>query len=768
MMIKRLMITAAWLFAGIVAQAQYATIKGFVYAAENGEPIPFASVFMKGTTMASFTDINGYYSIVKIQPGTYQLVATTLGYDTVVTEVVLKADDMLNKKLILKRRNIDLKQVEVSAEKQTKKTEVKIAVESVTPQDIKSLPSLGAEGDLVQYMQVVPGVVSSGDQGGQLYIRGGTPVQNKVLLDGMVIYNPFHSIGLFSVFDTDILKNTDVYTAGFGAQYGGRISSVMDITTRDGNKKRFGGKVSTGTFLSKLLLEGPVKKAKDENDGTASFILSVKNSYLDQTSKSLYKYASDDGLPYSFNDIYGKFVVNSASGSKASFFGFNFTDKVNYSNVARYDWTSSGGGMNFVLVPGSSKVLLRGNLAFSSYKIKLTEAEEKPRSSLVNGFNMGFNWLYFLNNDEINYGIEVQGFKTDFEYFNYAKRQINQTENTTEIGVFLRYKKIIANKLIIDPSIRLQYYASISEFSPEPRLGLKYNLSDNIRLKAAGGLYAQNLIAANSDRDVVNFFYGFLSAPDDLPTKFDGKSIKKKLQLARHAVVGVEYDINKHFDLNIEGYIKDFNQLTNINRDKVYDDVAANYDKPDSVKKSFIIEKGFTQGVDVVLKYEYRRFYAWIVYSLGFSTRNTGNYEYAPHFDRRHNINVVGSYKMGKKVDWEVDVRWNFGSGFPFTLSQGYYPYLNFQDGLSTDYTQNNGELGILYGPLNESRLPTYHRLDLSVKKKFYVARNNDLEVVASVVNVYNRKNVFYVDRVRYKVINQLPIMPSIGASLTF
>lgn len=143
---------------------------------------------------------------------------------------------------------------------------------------------------------------------------------------------------------------------------------------------------------------------------------------------------------------------------------------------------------------------------------------------------MGFNWLYFLNNDEINYGIEVQGFKTDFEYFNYAKRQINQTENTTEIGIFFRYKKII-NKLIIDPSVRLQYYASISEFSPEPRLGLKYNLSDNIRLKAAGGLYAQNLIAANSDRDVVNFFYGFLSAPDDLPSEFDGKSVKKNCSL---------------------------------------------------------------------------------------------------------------------------------------------------------------------------------------------------------------------------------------------
>jgi len=451
MTIKRFFLAAFCMLAVSLVNAQTATIKGFVYAAENGEPVPFASVFLKGTTFASFTDINGYYSMVKIPPGKYRVMATTLGYDTAFADVDLVADEMENRKLVMKKKNVELKQVEVSAERQTKKTEVKIAVESVTPQEIKSLPSLGAEGDLVQYMQVVPGVVSSGDQGGQLYIRGGTPVQNKVLLDGMVIYNPFHSIGLFSVFDTDILKNTDVYTAGFGAQYGGRISSVMDITTRDGNKKRIGGKVSAGTFLSKVLLEGPIKKAKDENDGTASFILSVKNSYLDQTSKSIYKYASDDGLPYSFNDIYGKVVVNSASGSKVSFFGFNFQDKVNYSKVAKYDWSSSGGGMNFVLVPGASKVLLRGNLAFSSYKIKLTEAEEKPRSSLVNGFNMGFNWLYFLNNDEINYGIEVQGFKTDFEYFNYAKRQINQTENTTESESSFATKKSSINSSLILP-----------------------------------------------------------------------------------------------------------------------------------------------------------------------------------------------------------------------------------------------------------------------------------------------------------------------------
>jgi hypothetical protein len=166
-----------------------------------------------------------------------------------------------------------------------------VAVQTIDPVAINKLPSVG-EPDLAQYLQVLPGVVFTGDQGGQLYIRGGLPIQNKVLLDGMVIYNPFHSIGLFSVFDNDIMRNADVYSAGFGAEYGGRTSSIMDITTRDGNKKHLSGKVSASTFGAKLTLEGPLKKLKEDGKGSSSFLLSGKTSYLPQTSKTLYPYAN--------------------------------------------------------------------------------------------------------------------------------------------------------------------------------------------------------------------------------------------------------------------------------------------------------------------------------------------------------------------------------------------------------------------------------------------------------------------------------------------
>ena len=197
---------------------------------------------MKKTSIGGTTDVNGYFVISKIPPGNYTLMVTYLGYDSIVMPISIKANEVLTKKLILTKGAYNLDVVNISADREEARQETKTSVTKVTPKQLKQIPSIGGQPDLAQYLQVIPGVVFTGDQGGQLYIRGGSPIQNKVLLDGMVIYNPFHSIGLFSVFETDIIRNADVYTGGFGAEYGDRVSSVMDITTRDGSKKRFGGK----------------------------------------------------------------------------------------------------------------------------------------------------------------------------------------------------------------------------------------------------------------------------------------------------------------------------------------------------------------------------------------------------------------------------------------------------------------------------------------------------------------------------------------------
>jgi len=750
-----------------VSHAQTATVRGFVYDKETGEAILFTNVILKGTTYGSTTNAEGLYDISKVPPGDYTLIVTCLGYDSLIVPISLKADEILNKKLFITKGSVNLNTVVVSAQKEAAKTTPKVAVTKVTPTELKMVPAIGGEPDLAQYLQIIPGVISTGDQGGQLYIRGGTPIQNLVLLDGMTIFNPFHSIGLFSVFDPDIVQNTDVYTGGFNAQYGGRISSVMDISTRDGNKKYFSGKVAANPFTSKINLEGPISKAETENDGTTTFLISARTSYLEQTSKTLYKNVDTAGLPYNFLDLYGKISMTGASGSKVNFFGFNFTDNVDFPSLYQLKWASTGFGSNFVLVPSGSDVIIDGIFAYSFYKISINEPDNEPRTSSIGNFNLGLNFTYYFNKDEFKYGLEVSGKKTNLDFFNPINLEVTEDGNSTEFAGFMKYRKLIGN-FIMEPGFRLNFYGSLGEVSPEPRLGLKYNLSDKFRLKFSGGYYSQNLVSTTSELDVVNLFYGFLTGSDNLQANFNGQAVTSQLQKARHAIFGFEWDLPQHLELNVEGYVKDFYQVEEINPYKIYQDNGENSAKNDLFKKDFILENGVAEGVDFLLKYDYKRLYLWMVYDYGYNIRHDGVQSYSPVWDRTNSVNLVASFTFGKKLDWSLDGRWNYGSGFPFTQSQGYYEQIPLDQGINTNYTKANGNLGIQYAGLDQGRLPAYSRFDISVKKKWELSKRSTLEANFSSINVFDRQNVFYYNRIINQRINQLPFLPSAGLSLTF
>lgn len=768
---KILLLAFAFLLFGGFVHAQTAEIRGFVYNVADGSPASYVNIFIVEAKAGDLSDDKGFYSVSNLKPGTYTFVCYGLGYDTIREKVTLKPGQTLQKNVYIRENSYEIKEVKISAEKQKKKTDAYVSVVSITPKDLKSIPTVGGAPDLVQYLQLLPGVVFSGDQGGQLYIRGGSPVMNRVMLDGMTIYNPFHSIGLFSVFDADIIKSADVYSAGFGAEYGGRVSAIVDVRTREGNKNKLSGRVNVNPFTSKVLLEGPLKPFQ-EGKGHSSFILSYKNSYLEQSAPIFYNYANPDRLPYTFSDLYGKFSFNSAAGSKVDFFGFNFRDKVNFKNSTSYAWNSSGFGTNFLLLPYGSKTLIDGVFTFSDYKIEQKEVDLRPRSSGINGFNVQLNFGYFMDKDELKYGLEVNGFRTEFQIYNAANRKIDQFENTSEMATFIKYKKVFGDKLILEPGFRLQWYASLGNVSPEPRLRFKYNFNNRLRVKGAGGWYSQNLLSAMSDRDVVNLFYGFLSGPDDLPQTIGNRPVTHRMQTARHAVLGFEIDLNSYSDINIEGYIKDFTQISNINRDKIFDDVPEFQSKPVFQRKDFIVETGKAYGFDVTYQYKSKQYFFWAVYAWNVVTRYDGQRTYAPHFDRRHNVNLVGTYRFGEDERNEVSLRWNLGSGFPFTQTQGFYENIDFQDGIGTDYTRTNGNLGIYYADLNLGRLPYYHRLDFSAKhiRKFKNKKEQDreLEVVFSCTNVYNRDNIFYFDRVSYSRVNQLPFLPSLAFTYGF
>ena len=753
------------------------TVKGFIQSTSSGEAIIFASVSLEGTSYGVITDVSGFYSLSKIPEGEYSLVVSSMEYENIKETIYIKSGKVLTKSYLLDDGVVQLGGAEVSADREEQRNSVRMSVETIRPADLKHIPSFGGTPDLVQVLQVLPGFVSTGDQGGQLYIRGGSPIQNKVLLDGMIIYNAFHSIGLFSVFDSDALANADIYTGAFSAKYGGRISSVMDIKTRDGNMREQKVILGASPFGAKVLLEGPLKKMENRSGGI-SYLLSLKHSYLEKTSELLYPYIDGGRLPFGFTDSYGKITFGGA-GSKLSLFGFGFSDNASVlddstgTSFADYGWKNIGGGGTFTIVPPGSAVLVNGHFAMSSYSINLAEASLPDRYSDVNGFNFGLDFKYILGEDNIEYGLEVVGLETDYKTYNALSVVVEQVENTTEFGGYIDYT-INRGDLIIQPSMRMQYYSSLAKFRPEPRIGMKYKYSERLRLKLAAGMYSQNIISANSDRDVVNLFYGFLSGPDNLQDEFTTpsgsvKEVDHSLQTANHVVAGFEYDLTEFLNLNVEGYLKQFTQLTNTNRQKLFPDDADHNDVPEVLRLDYIIESGLARGVDMVLKYEKRHSYLWLVYGLGNVDRWDGARRYDPVFDRRHNLNLVASQDFGDKKEWQVSARWALGSGLPFTQSQGYYQSPNVSEGIYSDYiTQNADQISIYYAGLNEGRLPSYHRLDISVKRTFNDVMGGDLDFTAGVTNVYSRENVFYINRLTGQRKNQLPFLPSISLDWKF
>jgi hypothetical protein len=253
---------------------------------------------------------------------------------------------------------------------------------------------------------------------------------------------------------------------------------------------------------------------------------------------------------------------------------------------------------------------------------------------------------------------------------------------------------------------------------------------------------------------VVNLFQGFYTGPGWVRDYFQGKYVDDKISLAWHGVLGLSYFGPKNLKLTLEGYVKDYYRMINYNRYKT-----------DSETNIFLIEKGWAYGADFMAEWNTESWNLYLAYSLGYVIREDDYGEYIPHFDRRHNLNLVGGYKLGNRNDWEFKARWNLGSGFPFTQSLGLYECLTTGYGTFYFDPTTSGVGGIWYGGMNNGRLPWYHRLDISVQKAWHFANDQELDLSIGVMNVYNRLNVFYVNRISMQRTNQLPVLPTLGLS---
>ncbi|MBK7096694.1 MAG: TonB-dependent receptor [Saprospiraceae bacterium] len=527
-----------------ITLAQQTSIRGNVYDDETGETIIYANVYLDDDTPRTTTDIEGFFSISNLKPGSHELRISFLGYETFVYNFEIKSGQTIYQKILLKTAGVNLQSVDITANKQRRQNETQISKIQVTPKQLKAMPSVGGSADLVQYLQVMPGIISTGDQGGQIFIRGGSPVQNKITLDGLTIINPFHFIGSFSVFETEAIQNVDIHTGGFNAEYGGRISAIVNIKTKDGNRKHLAGHVSANPFMAKALIEGPFFKLRDEKNFSGSFLLTGKNSLIDRTSKVL------------------------GGGSKINAFGFNFQDNYINPKVTDLSWNNYGGGLNFRIVPGTSNLILDALFGYSAYDTRITDLSSKERYSTITDFTTNFNFTYFSDTYKFDYGFDINTVHTDFVFNNFFNQTIREFQNTTNLAAYLKFRKNF-KRLLLEPGIRVNYYASLGVIVPEPRLSFKYNFTNKFRIKGSAGKYSQNILSTTNDKDVVNYFIGFISSPEEtLYSYVEGKNINDKLQKASHAVLGFEYDLNNRIEFNIETYYKNFEQLAVINRNK--------------------------------------------------------------------------------------------------------------------------------------------------------------------------------------------------------
>ncbi len=737
------------LFIGSSINSQNAYLKGFLFDQESAEPLAFAYVMIKEIGSVTLTNDEGFFAFT-LKPGTYTLMAFMIGYDTLKEKITLKAGEVVTKRLVLRPASLKLKTVTITTTRQQALQEARTSMFRISPTQIKHLPSIGKQ-DIIQYLQTLPGVVSTGDVGGQIFIRGGTPVQTLTLLDGVPIFQYQHSLGLFSVFQSDIIRSVTLYTGGFNAEYGGRLSAVLDIKSLE-PRKRFNGGVAINPFVSDAWFSLPFNKYG------SGIVFGGQISRLDVVAPKVYTSIDSGNLPYRFLDFFGKLTLRSKKGSRVSGFWFNFSDSVGFPD-AQYAWKNSGGGVNFVVSPPGTRFLLGGVLGYSKYQSVMAVPNSKPSLSVLSSFLAEIYVQYHgAERRLLQYGVAMQGYSSQLEFYNMFNQRITYNRNVSELVFYIKARRNWKQKMIFEPGLRLHYYATGGYLLPEPRFSMKYNYSDNLRFKMATGIYTQSLFTTVSDVEVTQLFVGFLNLPEGT-LLWQGQPIKTNLQSSFHAIAGVEWEPVQNLDVNVETFYKKFFRLFSVNRYKMF-----------PTDPDYIVEDGYATGFDIMLSYRVNRLWAQASYVFTYVIRNDGIREYFPWFDRRHYANLLVSYEAGKAKQWMFSARWMFGSGLPYTPTAGFYPQYDFPGGITDDYVTGNFDVGIILDDknYNKYRLPPYHRLDLHAEYRFFLSHRSTLISYFSLFNAYNRRNVFYVNRVTGDIVYQLPLIPIVGLKLKF
>lgn len=708
-------------------------IRGMVTDSLSGEPIAYANVFIKDTTIGSPTNTSGYYAIAGVPRGKITLVASFIGYEVKEVQLVVRTDEVYQVNFELVPSTLELDNISVIGQETTRPNETDLGLEITTMQEIEMLPR-GVELDVLRALQYSPAVKNTGDVNARFFVRGGNSDQNLVLLNNAPLYNPYHALGLFSIIDPENVSLLEFHKGGFTAEYGGRISSVLNLVTKGGNRSEVRGSAQASMLAGKFSVEGPIPNG--------SFFTTFRKSYYADAAKP---FLDDQSVPFDFYD--GAFKLRFANddfykNARFELHGLFSGDVINYNDPlkADYDFRNVNIGFNWSQIWASP--------FFSVFSFSYTKyfAEILPNSSgafhrknEVIDLNSSWDFTYLLKNgDEIQVGYQNKIFTSKLNQQNLQGSETELDRSGLSMNLYGKYKLYISETIGMDIGTRINLITISRERGSflEPRISFTYRPNPAIGFQFAAGHYTQEVITLINENDLVAVYEPWIVVPEGIA-----------IPEATHFSAGLDYYLTDAISIGLEGYYKMLTNITDINEAKytVYD-------------QDFISVDGRSYGIELETELRSGIFSVTANYALSWAFKERGDVEYHPRYDSRHSLGIIGGIALGS--GWHTTISWNFSTGMPFTPVNGFFDVLTLDNIFINPTIFNDYDPFTIYGERNSQRLPEYHRLDISIGKKFTTGLA-DIGLDFSILNIYDRKNLFYFDKDTGERINMLPFLPS-------
>ena len=719
-----------------------ATLRVVVTAADDGAPLPQATALLEApagdTIQAGITNADGYAELRALSPGRYVIGVSHVGYAAHRDTLTLEAGRRVyGVELPVSERRLD----EVTVETRRGTAHRTAGLQTIRPAETNRIPTPGPGGDLASYLQTLPGVVSVGDRGGQLYIRGGAPTQNRTLVDGLPIVRPFHISSFYSAFPQAIVQGADLYAGGFGAQYGEATSSVLDVQLRPGNMKRYDGAAALGPHLASVRVEGPIER------GTESFLVSGRYSLLEQTAAPLLGVEATTG----FYDVTGRYSFQRDETS-CNVTAIRTHDEGSLGPDQRRElsWSNTviGGRCLILATQYDHAFSLRGGYSGFTNSVGTAGAPEQQASRWRTYLMLNYDQRLFGHPVDFGARVTAGQYSAEIDERFVGREQFSQAQAMVRLHWSLDWAP--SDRLTVTPSVagRVTYDVRPS-VDPRLRLSFRPDGTEQQEVSLAAGLYHQIDGGLTDQRDAGTVFTLWRPPPAGDP-----------LPRALHGIVGYRQRLGSLLELSLEGYAQRLQNLP-----------VAEWTPETGTNTETALANGIAYGADARLEVQRGAFYSYLGYGWSTVTYeaatedlgawvNDAVFSYTPPHDRRHQLNVVSSYEV---LGVTASASWQFGTGRPYTQVYGFDLSLTPPDDRPTE---TPGTAHTLYQRPYGARLPAYHRLDVSLERTFDVSDQWALDATLGAINVYDRPNVFYYDVDTLQRVNQSPFLPYVSLRL--